>query len=225
MKTVVKILLGISIVLLGYFCYSSIMTPIQFEQARNTREKEIIALLIDIRKAEVEYKNQNGKYTASFDTLISFVKEGKMKMLKKEGTLSDIQLENGMTEEKATAIVQRGNAKEIAENGLQGFVRDTVYANVLENIFNGKYDANTISEIREIPYSGGKEFELEIGEQEKNNIKLPLFEARASYESFLGDLNHQELVNLIDLQEKLDRYAGLKVGSVDEPNNNAGNWE
>ncbi len=225
MKTVVKILLGISIVVLGYFCYSSIMTPIKFEQAKNTREKAVIARLIDIRKAEVEYKNQNGKYTASFDTLISFVKDGKMKMLKKEGTLSDIQLENGMTEEKATAIVHRGNAKEIADNGLQGFVRDTVYVNVLEYLFKDQYDANSISTIREIPFSEGKEFELEIGEQEKNNIKLPLFEARAPYETFLGDLNHQELVNLIDLQDKLDKYTGLKVGSVDEPNNNAGNWE
>ncbi len=225
MKTVVKVLLGISIVLLGYFCYSSIMTPIKFEQARSAREKEVIALLMDIRKAEVEYKNQNGKYTASFDTLITFVKEGQMKMLKKEGTLSDQQLEDGLTEEKALAIVKKGNAKEIAENGLQGFVRDTVYENVLETLFKDKYDANTISKIREIPYSGGKDFELETAEQEKNSIKLPLFEARAPYESFLGDLNHQELVNLIDLQDKLDKYTGLKVGSVDEPNNNAGNWE
>ena len=38
-------------------------------------------------------------------------------------------------------------------------------------------------------------------------------------------MNKQELVNLVDREEKLDHYAGLKVGDVYAPNNNAGNWE
>jgi hypothetical protein len=38
-------------------------------------------------------------------------------------------------------------------------------------------------------------------------------------------VNRQETLNLIDLQEKLEKYAGLKVGAVNEPNNFAGNWE
>jgi hypothetical protein len=148
-----------------------------------------------------------------------------MKMAKKEGTLTDEQMEKGLTEQKAAAILKRGDAKEIAENGLQGFVRDTVYGSVMESIFKGVYDAKTIDNLAIIPFSGGKKFELEIGAQVKNDIKLPLFEARAPYESYLGDLDKQELNNLKDLQEKLNKYPGLKVGSIDEPNNNAGNWE
>lgn len=54
---------------------------------------------------------------------------------------------------------------------------------------------------------------------------LPLFEACAPYDSYLGDLDHQQLVNLKDYQTKLERYCGLKVGSVIESNNHAGNWE
>ena len=54
---------------------------------------------------------------------------------------------------------------------------------------------------------------------------MSLFEAKAGYESYLGDLNRQELANLIDSKNKIDKYAGLQVGSVSEPNNNAGNWE
>jgi hypothetical protein len=38
-------------------------------------------------------------------------------------------------------------------------------------------------------------------------------------------LNAQELNALIDTYNKLDRFAGLKVGDIDTPNNNAGNWE
>lgn len=77
MKTVVKVLLGLSVVLLAYFCVTSITTPIKFEEKRADREKVVIARLVDIRKAQIEFKNQKGRYTASFDTLISFIKNGK----------------------------------------------------------------------------------------------------------------------------------------------------
>jgi hypothetical protein len=39
------------------------------------------------------------------------------------------------------------------------------------------------------------------------------------------DMNRQEVVNKIDLREKLFKFPGLAVGSILEPNNNAGNWE
>ena len=38
-------------------------------------------------------------------------------------------------------------------------------------------------------------------------------------------VNDQELKNLIADMKKMDRYCGLKVGDVNMPNNNAGNWE
>lgn len=224
MKAVIKILLGISIALLTYFCIMSIVTPIKFEETRAIREKAVIASLIDIRKAQIEFKNQYGRYTASPDSLILFLKEGKMKTVKKEGTLTDEQLEAGMTEEKALAIVKKGNAREIAANGLEGFSRDTSYADIIETMFKDEYDASNIDKMIEIPFSEGKIFEFEVGSQEKNGMLLPLFEVRAPYEVFLEGLNRQELINLIDLQEKLERYPGLKVGSVSEPST-TGNWE
>ena len=84
-----------------YVCYGSIMGPINFDDAKKAREKQVIARLIDIRKAQLEYRNlHNGQYTASFDTLIDFVKTAKLPFVKKEGVLSDTQLEAGMTERK-----------------------------------------------------------------------------------------------------------------------------
>ena len=227
---VLTILLVISAVALVVFNVQSVTTPIHFTDEKDAREQKVIEALVNIRKAELEYKNQKGQYTESFDTLVAFIKNGKMKQVKKEGTLTDEQLEKGLTAAKALAIVKKGNAKEIAEWGLQGFSRDTAYVDVLPALFEGIYDANTINNIRYIPFSDKvdgkkKEFELRTGVQEKNGIKLPLFEAKASYESYLGDLDHQELVNLKEIQEELGRYAGLMVGNADEPNNNAGNWE
>jgi len=52
---------------------------VRFEKIREQREKAVIQRLVEIRKAEVEYKNQNGKYTASFDTLFQFIKTAKKK--------------------------------------------------------------------------------------------------------------------------------------------------
>lgn len=78
-----------------------------------------------------------------------------------------------------------------------------------------------------IPYSNGQKFEMDtrMHTNASSGIVIPLFEARAHYETYLSDLSRQELVNLIDERTKLEKYTGLKVGSIDEPNNNAGNWE
>ena len=51
MKTVIKVLLVISIGLLSYFCVMSIVTPIRFAETKEAREKVIIQLLIDLRSA------------------------------------------------------------------------------------------------------------------------------------------------------------------------------
>ena len=40
-----------------------------------------------------------------------------------------------------------------------------------------------------------------------------------------NNLNKQELINLTETIEKLEKYPGLKFGDIEEANNNAGNWE
>ena len=119
------------------------------------------------------------------------------------------------------------NDADVKKNGLQGFRRDTIELNMLQALYKGEYDENSIDAIITIPYSNGQRFEMETNNDYKTSqgISVPLFEARAPYESYLGDLNKQELVNLIDRENKLDHFPGLKVGDVYSPNNNAGNWE
>lgn len=227
MKTIIKILLGASIVLLTYLCIMSILTPIQFDQQRESREKDVIQSLVDIRSAEVEYKNQKGVFTDNFDELFKFLKSAKKKTVSKEGSLTDKQLEAGLTEAEAVKIVRSGNKQEIIAKGLEGFRRDTAYVSMLEALFPQKYTADNIQNMAIVPHSNNVKFELKVNNDYKNGtgIKIPLFEASAPYESYLSDLNHQEMINLIDTQKKLEKYPGLKVGSVDEPNNNGGNWE
>lgn len=227
MKTVIKVLLSISIVLLTYLCIMSVMTPIRFEESKTEREKAIIQRLIDIRKVELEFKDQKGRFTASFDTLISFVKNAKKKIVMKEGALTDKQLEAGLTELSAVKIVRKGNASEIAANGLQNFRRDTIYGSLLQAIFPKEYTEETIDQLAIVPYSDNLKFDLKVNNNFTNStgIVIPLFEANAHFKTYLSDLNRQEMLNAIDLQVKLTKFPGLKVGSIEEPNNNAGNWE
>ena len=97
MNNVLKFLLIVAACTLAYLCYQSVMTPIEFNEVRDAREKVIVERLIDIRRAETEYRNIKGDFTTSFDTLINFVKYEKAKIVLKEGELTDKQLEEGLT--------------------------------------------------------------------------------------------------------------------------------
>ena len=58
MKHAVRISLILSIIVLGYLTIMSILTPIHFDEERALREKAIIGNLVNIRKAQIEFKNQ-----------------------------------------------------------------------------------------------------------------------------------------------------------------------
>ena len=132
MKTVFNIVLGLCALALVYICYASIMGPINFEKAKKQRDAAVIARLIDIRKAQLEYRGlHNQQYTASFDTLIDFVKNQKLPFIFKQGELDDKQLEDGLTEKKAINIINKakktGNYAEVKKWGLENFKRDTMW--------------------------------------------------------------------------------------------------
>ena len=54
---------------------------------------------------------------------------------------------------------------------------------------------------------------------------VKVFQCGVLYDDYLGDLNKQLVYNLKDRAQKMNKYQGLRVGSVEEINNNAGNWE
>ncbi|MEG1545709.1 MAG: hypothetical protein RR319_07320 [Bacteroides sp.] len=228
MKTVINIVLAACVCVLAYICYASIMGPIEFDDTKKAREKQVIARLIDIRKAQLEYRNlHDGRYTASFDTLITFVKTQKIPFVAKEGVLSDDQLSNGLTERKAMSIINKakksGNWSEVEKEGLQGFKRDTLWVNVMDTIYPKGFNADSL---RFVPFGNGAMFEMATkNDTTKSGAPIYLFEAKTTYDTYLKDLDHQEVVNIKDYAKKLSRFPGLQVGSIETPNNNAGNWE
>ena len=231
MKTIIRILLGCAVAFLCFICVNSVTTPIKFEKVRAEREPAVIKNLVALRTAENEFRMQNGRFPANLDSLILFVKTGTKKEVVKEGALTDKQLEDGLTELKAVRMIQKaqktGNWKEVKEAGLEGFKRDTISAPLLSSLYKGAYDEKTIEEIVYVPYSNGKKYEVLVNDNYSTaqGIRVPLVEVRAAFDIWMADQDAQELVNLNDKEEQLGHFAGLRFGNIDEPNNNAGNWE
>ena len=224
MKKAINVILGLCAVVLLYLCYESIMQPIHFNEEREIREAAVKARLIQIKNAEEQYRQQHeGEFCDTMSVLIDFIKTARIPNVNKVGELSDKQMEKGLTESKAAAIVNSGDAAAIAANGLEGFRRDTTWSSMAEAIVGP--DGN-VDSLQYIPFSNGQLFELEstvyVG---RSGVFQNVMECRAPYSAYLSGMNEREIYNLTDAAEKQGRYAGLKIGDLMTPNNNAGNWE
>lgn len=235
MKILSRVLLVLAIIGLGWAVYNSIRVPVNFENTKTEREKQVIKELMDIRTAQIAYKQENHVHAANFEELRNWLNTGTVKSVRKVMELSEKQLQDGMTEQKAWDIVKKakatGNWKEAEEAGLSSivngdrvsFTRDTTFLNAKEAIFGANYDT---SKLGIIPFSNGATFEMDTASVKTgSDIFIRIFEAKADYDTYLGDLNETELINLKDRVNQIGKYPGLKVGSLTEINNNAGNWE
>ncbi len=208
MRTAIRVILFIVIIVLGYYLYESIMEPIRFNREKDKREKAAIERLKDIRKAEVAYKHKYGKFTGSFDTLIHFVKYDSMPVIRAIGSIPD-SLYGVITDEEA---IKRGI-----------IIRDTSYVPILDTLFGKNFP---IDSIRYVPYCDTAQFFLGAGQIETGSkVKVQVFEAHVLNDVLLHGLNKQLIINYNAEREKIVGYPGLKVGSLTEATNNAGNWE
>ena len=208
MKVTLTILLAVAVVLLAYMCYRSIMGPIEFKDEKDRRENLIKARLIDIRKAQIEYKNIHKVHAANFDELSKFLKDEKLPFLIKEGVLTDEQLEKGMTEKEA---VKKGLIR-----------RDTIWVTAVDTLFGKGYN---VDDLRNVP-GANVQFTMDTATLTSGSgYTVKVFQCGVQYDDYLGDLDKQLVYNLKDKAEKMNKYPGLRVGSVEEINNNAGNWE
>lgn len=210
MKTVLQILLSIVAIVLAFFIYKSIQSPIEFEKAKKVRYDATIERLKDIRKAELAYKSVYGKFTGSWDTLINFLENESVISVRKIGELTDSMLEAGLTEKKAIEL------------GL--IISDSIRVNAKQATFGNDFD---VKSLKMIPVPG-EPAEFTLGATvivTGSGIGVPVFEARAHNNVILRDLDRQLVINLNDQRRTNEKYPGLKVGSLTETINNAGNWE
>ena len=158
MKKGINVILGICAVGLLFICVRSIRDTENFDAEVKAREDVVKARLMEIRSAEEAYKAQHeGVYCADWSVLINFVKTGKLPIIMKQGLLTEEQMNQGLTESKAAAIVNSGDQAAIAANGLQNFRRDTVWVSLQDSLYN--YEGFEADSMRFIPFSQGDTFE------------------------------------------------------------------
>jgi hypothetical protein len=203
-----QIAFTILIVVLGYLLFHNINKPIKFERELKKRTKATVEKLVDIRTIQVAFKDKYGKYTGDFDSLIAFVKTDSFEIS------SFVTVGEWNTDDMTR--------KEALDAGI--IVKTSSYASVLDSVWNDSEYA--IEEIKIIPYTNGKEFTLGAGELVTGSkVKVQVFECYTTYVDLLEDLDKQLLSNYIDKKTKFGGFAGIKVGSLTEATNNAGNWE
>lgn len=229
MKKVINVILGVCALALLFICWRSIADTQEFDAEVSAREDVVKARLMEIRSAEEAWKLQNeGVYCDNWDALIDFVKNGKLPIVKKQGVLSDEQMDKGLTEASAAAIVNSGDEKAIKENGLENFRRDTVWVSLIDSLYN--YEGFVADSMRYIPFSQGDTFEIiAVPNTTRSGSIIQVLECNAPDSSFLKGMGKAGKRLIYNRQEDADAkgaYAGLKIGDAGNNwNNNAGNWE
>lgn len=229
MKKVTNLILGICALGLLYICWRSIQDTEDFDATVAARENVVKARLMEIRSAEEAYKAQHdGVYCADWSVLIDFVKTGKLPVIMKQGVLSEDQMNKGLTESKAAAIVNSGDAAAIAAAGLQGFRRDTIWVSLQDSLYN--YEGFVADSMRYIPFSEGDTFEIiAVPNTTRSGTIIQVMECNAPDSSFLkgmGKAGQRLIYNRNEEANAKGAYAGLKIGDAGNNwNNNAGNWE
>lgn len=212
MKTAIQIVLLAAIIVLGYFLWESIQKPIRFNKEKDKREEAVIQRLKDIRSAQLAYRAEHNRFTGSFDTLIHFLKTDSFRVVQAIGSVPD------------SMIDELGRRKAERQALLDGLIsRDTVRLSVKDSLFSPTFK---IDSLRFVPFTNNYQFELGAGVlQTGSKVQVRVFEAKVPYDILFAGMNRQLIINYKETREKITGYPGLKVGSLEEATNNAGNWE
>ena len=209
MKKLVQFILGLVIVGLIYVVAMLIHTPLSFEKQLEMRNADVIVKLKDIRAAERAYKSKYQQFVGDFDSLIYFILNDSLEMERKFVDEDD---------SVAMAQLKKAGKKNVEKYNIA----------VIDTIFNPrKLSKEDVQNLRYIPHTNNVEFILEAGMVSKSNVNVPVVECRAPYKAYLDTVEfRQNVINLIDDKvNNFGQYAGLKFGSMEGSNNEAGNWE
>ncbi|WP_179335120.1 hypothetical protein [Winogradskyella costae] len=204
-KPVINILLWVLIIFLGYITYMSVYKEIQFNELKQKRFAVVIDRLIDIRDAQLAYKDVNGTFTDSFDKLISFVETGKVPITQRRDTLV-------LDEEKTKAFGGVETMKTLT-------LIDTLsFYSVKDSLFKGSDRYKKMMDVG-VGKEGSK-FTLKAGKLDEFSV----FEASIEKSVVLND-QEPYLIQKENQVMSVDGVNGptLKVGSMTEVFTK-GNW-
>ncbi len=200
-KNLITAGLSLLIIVAAYMLYSTLNAPIKFNNEVNVRSGVIIQKLKDIRTIQRAYKVKYGDYTNNFQELIRFIKNDSLKYEIAMGSEDDsVAVAQGLVSTKAVMLP----------------AKDTLFSG--RNI--------NFDELQDIPYTNGKKFVLGTNKvTTESGVEVSVFEIAVPMELYLHDLDKQSIINLKDKKETEFKYPGIRVGSLQKANNDAGSWE
>lgn len=197
-QNIIKVLLLVVIIVLAYLVVESVMRPVRFNKSVDQRSAAVIQNLKDIRSAQMTYKTINGHYMADFDTLIDFLKNGEIPVVKMVPDPEDTTFSKT--------------------------IRDTIgFIPVIDSLFHSRQNF-TVENLKFVPFTENDQFKMAAGVIEKGGVEVNVFEAAVFYNELLKGLNEQMVANLIASKEQIEKFPGLRVGSMTEASTD-GNWE
>ena len=234
-KLLTYFILPLCIIALAFLLYRSINEPVKFNKERDRRLNVGIERLKDIRTLQVTFKDTYGHYAPVMDSLIDFYNNGKITIMQQIGSEDDSTAVLHTEAVKKTLRNLKGDQLmqklyELYQKGDQNLIiRIPQLTDVRDTLFTSRQNFK-VDELRYIPFSedaNGKRDTVIMSSIVKmvSGVEVPLFEAKMPYWSLLKGMDRQQIVNLVAEREDTDRYPGLMVGSIENANNNAGNWE
>ncbi len=215
---------------LAFLLFRSINEPMKFQKELKQRQNVAVEQLKDIRTLQVTYRDTYGHYAPVMDSLIDFYNNGKITIMRQIGSEDDSvavlhteavkkSLRNLKGEKLMEALY---DLYEKGDNNL--IIRIPQLTEVKDTLFRNRPDFK-VNDLRYIPFSEGDTVIMRSIIKQVSGVDVPLFEAQMPYWSILKGMDHQQIVNLVAEREDTGRYPGLMVGSIENANNNAGNWE
>ena len=197
-----QLLLWPVIIILAWVVYRSPISLKEFQEETNFRKSAVIQDLKDIRTAQIAFKDKYRVYAGDFNSLLSFVKNDSLAVVKAIGETPD-----SLTEDQAL---------------MAGIIsRDTVFVPVYQTIYNQDYldtrDSRfpfDLEMLSIVPFSD-KTFNIESGNIEKGKVVVQVFEVSTTFGTFLNGLDATN--------KGIDLDNTLRVGSMSDASIN-GNW-
>ena len=201
-RKTVQLLLWPVIIILAWLVYRSPISLKEFQEETNYRKSAVIQDLKDIRTAQIAFKDKYRVYAGDFNSLLSFVKNDSLAVVKAIGETPD-----SLTEDQAL---------------MEGIIsRDTVFVPVYQTIYNQDYldtrDSRfpfDLEKLSLVPFSD-ETFSIESGNIEKGKVVVQVFEVSTTFGTFLNGLDATN--------KGIDLDNTLRVGSMSDASIN-GNW-
>ena len=229
-KLLTYVIFPLLIIGLAYLLFRSINEPVKFNNELKQRSSVAIDQLKDIRTLQVTYKDTYGHYAPVMDSLVDFYNNGKITIMRQIGSEDDSTavlhteaVKKGLRNLKGTQLMEK--LYELYEKGDNNLIiRIPQLTAVKDTLFTNRpnFDVNSL---RTIPFSEGDTVIMRTIVKQVSGVDVPLFEAQMPFWSLLKGMDRQQIVNLVAEREDTDRFPGLMVGSIENANNNAGNWE